>query len=714
MRPTGGSRLGRSVLLATLLLAFAAPAAAATTWNVTNTGDGPSVCPSASSCTLRGAVADAGNGDVVSVPAGVYSMTASDPITISNSITISGAGSSTTTVDGGNDTRIFEIGPGGNTPTVTISGLNLQHGNGAGGDAPGEGGAVYVDSAGSVLTLQNDTIGNNVVTSVGGGVASNGTLTIDASTVTGNEATGLSGTGGGIYSNGALTIESGSSVTDNAAGGAGGGIFTNGLLLLTASTVSSNTADTIGGAIFSNAPITIGASTLSANAAGVGSVTSADGGAIFANGTLSISASTLDHNTAGASGSSGYGGAIANNSTLTLANSTLSANTANGALPFGQGGAIAASANATLTNDTLAGNSGQAQGGNIANDSSGATVTLANTIVSGGTAPTNSNCFTKGTLTSSGHNLEDTSPSQCGLGASGDLVGVNPQLGPLQDNGGPADTQALLTGSPAIDHGLNSACPSTDERGVSRPQGAACDIGAYEVAPPHATTGLANGVSSTDATLTGQAANPGAQAATVYFKYGTTTAYGSQVPAQSLGALVAATGVSAALSGLKPKTTYHYELVVVNPDGTSAGADQTFTTGALSLSAITVKPRRFKTAKGSGPSIVSNGTRGAIVSYGDSAAAKTTFTVLKPVRGYRSGGRCVAHKPKHAKHPKRCTRWVAVGSFTHQDTAGANRFRFSGRIGHRALKRGSYRLQAIARLLGNSSQKRTTAFVITG
>src|SRR5262249_17655867 len=69
----------------------------------------------------------------------------------------------------------------------------------------------------------------------------------------------------------------------------------------------------------------------------------------------------------------------------------------------------------------------------------------------------------------------------CSLtGATGDLVGANPLLGPLADNGGPTQTRALLAGSPAID--AAGACSGADQRGVTRPQGAACDIAAYEFA----------------------------------------------------------------------------------------------------------------------------------------------------------------------------------------------------------------------------------------
>ena len=71
--------------------------------------------------------------------------------------------------------------------------------------------------------------------------------------------------------------------------------------------------------------------------------------------------------------------------------------------------------------------------------------------------------------------------------ATGDLVNVDPMLGLLQDNGGPTLTHAILADSPAIDSGNpavpgigGAACPQTDQRGVLRPQGAACDIGAFE------------------------------------------------------------------------------------------------------------------------------------------------------------------------------------------------------------------------------------------
>jgi hypothetical protein len=90
----------------------------------------------------------------------------------------------------------------------------------------------------------------------------------------------------------------------------------------------------------------------------------------------------------------------------------------------------------------------------------------------------------RGALASFGHNLE--TGSSCNLAASGDLSLVTkPGLGKLADNGGDTQTEALLSGSPAVDAG-GMACPATDQRGVARPQGAACDIGSFELAPRRA------------------------------------------------------------------------------------------------------------------------------------------------------------------------------------------------------------------------------------
>ena len=84
-------------------------------------------------------------------------------------------------------------------------------------------------------------------------------------------------------------------------------------------------------------------------------------------------------------------------------------------------------------------------------------------------------------LTSGGGNV--STDSSCGTPASGDQLNTDPLLGPLADNGGPTLTQALQPASPAVDAANGADCPATDQRGVARPQGAGCDVGAFELEP---------------------------------------------------------------------------------------------------------------------------------------------------------------------------------------------------------------------------------------
>jgi hypothetical protein len=157
----------------------------------------------------------------------------------------------------------------------------------------------------------------------------------------------------------------------------------------------------------------------------------------------------------------------------------------------------------------------------------------------------------------------------------------NPQLGPLADNGGPTQTHALGPGSAARDaipaNGAN--CAADDQRGLTRPAGAACDVGAYEAAAAGASVGAAGQVGPSRATLHGEV-TPNLRETSYHFEYGVTTEYGSQTAERPAGSGAGAAPVTADVDGLVPNTLYHFRLVATSPDGTTASADGTFTTVA--------------------------------------------------------------------------------------------------------------------------------------
>jgi hypothetical protein len=158
---------------------------------------------------------------------------------------------------------------------------------------------------------------------------------------------------------------------------------------------------------------------------------------------------------------------------------------------------------------------------------------------------------------------------------------IDPLLGTLADNGGPTLTLALQPGSPAINRG-NPAAPPQDQRGYGRL--GVPDVGAFEfngiaptpTPPPLVTTNAASNVATFSATLNGSL-NPRGSTTTVYFQYGLTTSYGSNIAMQTrTGNMVQA--ISANISGLNASTTYHFRIVAHNGGGTVYGSDRTFTT----------------------------------------------------------------------------------------------------------------------------------------
>jgi hypothetical protein len=301
-----------------------------------------------------------------------------------------------------------------------------------------------------------------------------------------------------------------------------------------------------------------------------------------------------------------------------------------------------------------------------------------------------------GSTTDGGHNLSFGDASCPATFASGD-----PRLGVLQDNGGPTPTIALGAGSAAIDAG--AGCPSTDQRGVIRPVGTACDIGAYELAPPVVSAGSPSAVSATGAILTGSVTANNASAVVV-FEFGETTAYGSQAPIPGVTGLQSAP-VSALLTGLTPGTTYHYRLVASTPDGTAATPDTTFTTASAppaapatpatpALTHLSITPASFFTMP------AKRHKTGTTIAYTDSLAAQTTIVVFEQTAGVKLHGRCVKAS-KHGHGPT-CVRLVRLGSFAHTDQVGRNTVRFTGRLGGRKLPPGRYVLELTPQLSGQT------------
>jgi CSLREA domain-containing protein len=221
-----------------------------------------------------------------------------------------------------------------------------------------------------------------------------------------------------------------------------------------------------GGAIYVDGVLTVVDSTFSGNSAFLG------GAIAVMLGTANIEGTTFTGNS-----SAGYGGAIFNLiGVVNVENSTFYGNAA-----ADQGGGIFNDFGAlTLHNNTFSDNSASLGAGvfNSSGDLAFANNILANSASGGDCYNDSQYAF----ISSDINNLIETNaaaPNGCGTPASTS----DPQLGTLADNGGFTQTMALLAGSPAIDAGNDPACAITDQRGVDRPQGSHCDMGAYEYAP---------------------------------------------------------------------------------------------------------------------------------------------------------------------------------------------------------------------------------------
>jgi len=355
---------------------------------------------------------------------------------ISTTVTILGAGPQSTVIDGNGAVtgeRVFTI----ITDTVVISGVTIENGH-----SPNDGGGLLNEGR---LTIINAAILSNTVDGVndwGGGIDTFGPLTVTNSLIRGNKTGHHNAYGGGIMDGGIYpltvidSIISDNTTTSTTGLGLGGGI--SGFGRIEGSTLSGNNAATGGGLYHSGAPLVIINSTVTGNNA-----TGAGGGLYSRYGQTSLYNSTVTDN---------------------LANSD---------------------------------ESGTAYGGGVVQESGG-TFDFINSIIAGNNrvrvpGPFLDGDDCAGAITAVGFDIMLSVDSGfCAITGTPTLA--DPLLGPLQDNGGPTPTQALLPGSPAIDAGNPSGCTddqgaplATDQRGHPRPVfgGAAlrCDIGALEAAP---------------------------------------------------------------------------------------------------------------------------------------------------------------------------------------------------------------------------------------
>ncbi|MEA5417611.1 CHAT domain-containing protein [Spirulina sp. CCNP1310] len=330
-----------------------------------------------------------------------------------------------------------------------------------------------------VVTLTNSTVSGNSANERGGGILNNGAVTLTNSTVSGNSA---NSDGGGIWSNGAMTLTN-STVSGNSATFTGGGIYTLGVVTLTNSTVSGNSATFTGGGIWSNGEVTLTNSTVSGNSANL------DGGGIFSDRAVTLTNSTVFGNSANSGG-----GMLVTFEAVTLTNSTISGNSASS-----HGGGIESFGAVTLNNSTIAFNTAGTLGGGLSfsgNNPHSINNTINKTIIANNTAPTGPdvgiwsdthtfNISHSLILDTSGMNANGSTGIPTN-GVNGNIVGLDPLLGPLQNNGGPTQTHALLAGSPAINAGNNALTTTEDQRGQPRISDLIVDMGAYElqVVPP--------------------------------------------------------------------------------------------------------------------------------------------------------------------------------------------------------------------------------------
>lgn len=474
-------RFRSSVWAAVLLCAGAAFPAWATNRQVNNLND-------SGTFSLRYWIANAVPGDTIVFSNGLSGtiVLTNGELVIAQGLSISGPGATNLAVSGNASSRVFNIQSG---VTAIISGLTITNGRTAGtnGASSSCNGGTHIFAAagssgtgGALFNTGNLTLSNCVLTSnmvIGGNGGDETVVDCNGNVFFYGGAAGGNARGGAIFNGGNLSLFGCALVNNSASGGAGGAGAPGYSAFPWEGSAGGRGGSGFGGGVYSTGIVAVVNCTFAGNhvSGGNGGMGGdADQGPVIANGGN------------GGNGGDGNGAAIAisNTGNVSITNCTISGN---GALGGDGGGGGRHGGNGGSDGST--GTSGLLSGGIYV--SASGLATLKNSIIALNTGSTPD---VSGYFTSMGFNFIGITNSSSGWTAS-DLKGTaisprDPALGPVQANGGPTPTMALLTGSAAIDYG-NSSGIAIDQRGVARPNdlsdysnnpngGDGSDIGAYE------------------------------------------------------------------------------------------------------------------------------------------------------------------------------------------------------------------------------------------